>query len=172
MRRVFFLLIILLVCQATYGKDKIYVKGGQKIKGAIIELENNRVVIQRGKELLEFAPEHVELIEFDIQNVKISKILAENAEEYGFSDGQMDAQMYHKRFGGNFALGFFFGVFGFIGVAVGNVKEPPPHIEDWKAKVNDGDYMMGYDKKGKGKNLGAAGVGWAVGFVILLILML
>ena len=64
------------------------------------------------------------------------------------------------------------GVFGFIGVAVSNPKDPPASIEDRATKVNDGDYMMGYDKKAKGKNMGAAGAGWAVGFVILLILLL
>ena len=120
---------------------------------------------------LEFSPEHVELIEFDAQNVEISKLIEQHAADFTYLDGQNDAQMYHKRFGGNFALGVLFGVFGFVGVAIGNVKDPPALIPDYSDKINSADYREGYRKKGKGKNMGAAGIGWAVSFVLLLLII-
>lgn len=170
MKNLTILFYLLFLFNATYSKDKIYIKGGQMIKGEILNLEQGKVTIKDGKNLLEFSPEHVEFIEFDIQNIRIAKIIAENADDYGFTDGQMDAEMYHKRFGGNFTLGLLFGVFGFIGVAIGNVKDPPANIEDRAAKVNDGDYMAGYDKKGKKKNLKAAGIGFGASVVILMVI--
>lgn len=67
-------------------------------------------------------------------------------------------------------MGVLFGVFGFIGVAVGNVKDPDPVIPEYQDKINSADYREGYRKKGKGKNLGAAGAGWAIGFIIMIII--
>lgn len=164
-------LFILLFSTVTYGKDKITLKGGQRIKGNIVHIEDNRVVIEKGKTQLEFAPENVEYIEFDAQNLKISKLIETNADDFNYLYGQHDAETYHKRFGGNFTLGVLFGVFGFVGVAVGNVKDPPALVPDYNGKINSADYREGYRKKGKGKNLGAAGIGWAVSFVLVLLLL-
>jgi len=165
------LFIVLLSISTTYGKDKITLKGGQLIKGIIVNIEDNKVVIEKNKIQFEFTPEHVQYIEFDANNVKISKLISENTDEFTYLDGQNDAAVYHKRFGGNFTLGVLFGVFGFVGVALGNAKDPPAIVPDYSEKINSADYREGYNKKGKGKNLGAAGAGWAVGFVILLIVL-
>ncbi len=169
MKNILFFFSALLLCTNAISKDKIILKGGQTIKGEILQLEQNKVIISDGSFKLEFTPEHVEFIEFDVQNPHIAKIIAENA-EFTYLDGKADAKLYHKRGGGNFALGFFFGVFGFIGVAVGNVQDPPAVIPDFEQKVNSSDYREGYRKGGKGKNLGAAGAGWAAGFILLLII--
>jgi len=69
------------------------------------------------------------------------------------SEGTMDARNFHKRGGGNFALGFFFGVFG---------CNPDPAIVGAE-KMQDTVYMLCYEKKAKKKNLTFAGIGWAVG---------
>ena len=162
---------IFLISINGFCKDKITLKGGQRIKGQIVQIEDNRVVIEKGKTQLEFTPDHVEYIEFDAKNVKISKIVKQNADGFTYLDGQNDAAMYHKRFGGNFTLGVLFGVFGFVGVAVGNVKDPQPIVQDYNEKMNSADYREGYRKKGKGKNLGAAGIGWGVGVILVLLLL-
>ena len=167
-------LIIIAFCTLcafnSVAKDKITLNQGKRIKGTITHIEEDRVVITKGKKEYEFNSDQVRYIEFDAQNVKISKIIQENVTEFSYLDGQNDAAQYHKRFGGNFALGVAFGLFGFIGVAVGNVKDPSPLIPEYEDKINSADYREGYRKKGKGKNLGAAGAGWAVGFVIILII--
>jgi hypothetical protein len=170
MKKIQFLCLTLLIVSTAFGKDKIILKDGQSVKGEIVLLEQDKVIIQKGKSNHEFTSEQVAFIEFDIQNVKISKILSDNMDEFNYLDGKNDAQLYHKRFGGNFALGVLFGVFGFIGVAVGNVQDPPAAIPDYTDKMKSSDYREGYRKTGKGKNLGAAGAGWAVGFILLLII--
>ena len=169
MKHSIFLVLFLFCVFNSYSKDKIILYKGKTIKGTITQLEENRVKIQKGKKELEFTPEQVQYIEFDAKNPHISKIIQENA-DFNYLDGQEDAQMYHKRFGGNFTLGVLFGVFGFIGVAVGNVKDPDPAIPEYQDKINSADYREGYRKKGKGKNLGAAGAGWAVGFLLVIII--
>jgi hypothetical protein len=171
MKNTFIFLVAVLLSISAYSRDRITLKGGQRIKGDIIHIEDSRVTIKKGDMNLEFSPEHVELIEFDAQNVKISKLIMENSVDFTYLNGQTDAQLYHKRFGGNFALGVLFGVFGFVGVAVGNVKDPPAIIPDYSDKINSADYREGYRKKGKGKNLGAAGIGWAVSFVLVLLIL-
>ena len=170
MKHLTFLLLLSFWSGFVVAKDKITLNTGKQIKGTITHIEENLVVIEKGKKTLEFSPEQVQYIEFDANNLKISKIIQENADGFTYLEGQQDAQLYHKRFGGNFALGVLFGVFGFIGVAVGNVQDPPPVIPEYEDKINSADYREGYRKKGKGKNLGAAGAGWAVGFVILIII--
>lgn len=170
MKKILFLSLTLLIVSIAFGKDKITLKDGQSIKGEIVHLEQDKVIIQKGKSNQEFTSEQVAYIEFDLKNVKISKLLSDNMNEFNYLEGKDDAQLYHKRFGGNFALGFLFGAFGFIGVAVGNVQDPPAGIPDYADKMNSSDYREGYRKTGKGKNLGAAGAGWAVGFILLLII--
>ena len=148
----------------------INIKAFEKQKIQRIKL-SLKVIIEKNKVKFEFTPEHVQFIEFDVHNVQISKLIGENAADFTYLDGQNDAVLYHKRFGGNFTLGVLFGVFGFVGVALGNVKDPPAMVPDYSEKINSADYREGYRKKGKGKNLGAAGIGWAVGFVILLLIL-
>ena len=169
MRHSIFLILFFFCVINSYSKDKIILCKGKTIKGTITQLEENKITIQKGKKELEFTPEQVQYIEFDANNLKISKVIRGNA-DFNYLDGQTDAQLYHKRFGGNFALGVLFGVFGFIGVAVGNVQDPNPVIPDYQEKINSADYREGYRKKGKGKNMGAAGAGWAVGAIIMIII--
>ena len=166
--------IVILFVFPAFSKDVIHLRSGEKIKGFITDINDQCVTmiksVKNKEKEFRFTPDQVALIEFDLSNVHIAKILKVNA-DYSVFDGIADAQIYHKRFGGNFALGFFFGVFGFVGVAVGKVKEPPAYIEDWTGKMRDGDYVVGYDKKAKGKNIGAAGVGWAAWVVLMIILL-
>jgi hypothetical protein len=170
MKHLLLFISILFCFSHTYSKDKIILKGGKKIKGVITHIEDNLVIIQKNKKQLKFTPQQVQYIEFDAQNVELSKIIEQSPDDFTYLDGQQDAQLYHKRFGGNFALGVAFGVFGFIGVAVGNVKDPPVGIPDYQDKINSADYREGYRKKGQGKNLGAAGAGWAVSFLIVILI--
>ena len=88
-----------------------------------------------------------------------------------YTQGIADAEIYHKRFGGNFCAGFFGGVIGFVIVAVTDAKDPNVSIVG-EEKFNDRDYREGYNKKAKGKNMGAAGAGWALSFVLVLLLLL
>ena len=169
MKHSIFLFLFLMCVFNSYSKDKIILYKGKTIKGTITHIEENRVTIKKKKTEFVFTPEQVQYIEFDAKNPHLSKIIEENA-DFTYLNGQEDAQLYHKRFGGNFTLGVLFGVFGFIGVAVGNVKDPAPGVPEYQDKINSADYREGYRKKGKGKNLGAAGAGWAVGVVIMIII--
>ena len=69
--------------------------------------------------------------------------------------GEQDATMYHNRTGGNFLLGFAFGVFGVGFAAIGDVKSPSL-VYVAPEKINDPVYMNCYNKKAKRKNINSS----------------
>jgi hypothetical protein len=151
----------------SYANDVIYLKDGSKLKGDLINVDVNELTFKSTKknnDILKFKPEEVDFVK-----VKNYEKLVE-VQESMFLKGMNDAQIHHKRFGGNFCAGLFGGVIGFVIVAVTDAKSPNPLIvgeENFKSL----EYREGYNKKAKGKNLGAAGAGWAVSVLLLLVLI-
>jgi len=79
--------------------------------------------------------------------------------------GTQDADLYHGKGGGHFALGAFFGVFSLIGTLNAN---PDPYNGRYtglrsknKEYFNDPEYLACYRKKAKAKLLGAEALGWS-----------
>lgn len=155
-------------------KDRIELNNGKKLKGEIVNIEYGKLYLKKGKKVRMYTSDQIRYIMIDSENEKIISKIIENVplqERNWCVEGDTDAYNYHKRGGGNFALGFVFGVFGFIGVAVTDAKAPydPALISDTE-KMNNTTYLMCYDKKAKKKNLGSAGIGWAASFILLLVI--
>ena len=90
-------------------------------------------------------------------------------------NGQVDADLHHGKGGAHFALGFFTGILGIIGVAV--IADPDPYsgtktmaLSKNKDDFNDPTYLSCYKKKAKGKLVGSTAIGLA-GWVALLLLL-
>ena len=85
--------------------------------------------------------------------------------------GKLDGKRYAKNKGGNFAVGFFFGLIG-AGVVYLTADQMPSYeaaMGPNKAIVNDANYMRGYEKGAQAKSGGNALLGTAVwvGLIIL-----
>ncbi len=162
------LLALLLISTTSFGKDVLYLTNGEKVKGELISVTTNEITFQPNKKKLDkmiLSSDEVNYVKVD----SYDKLLTIQNSMY--TQGIADAEIYHKRFGGNFCAGFFGGIIGFVIVAVTDAKDPDPSIVG-EEKFNDREYREGYNKKAKGKNMGAAGAGWAAGFVLLLLLLL
>jgi len=90
-------------------------------------------------------------------------------------NGQTDADLHHGKGGAHFALGFFTGVIGIIGVAA--IAKPDPYngantlaLSKNKDDFNDPTYLSCYKKKAKGKLVGSTAIGLA-GWIGLLLLL-
>jgi len=150
---------------ATLARDKLILASGEKVKGVIVDIAPGELYFKKNGEIKIYKPSEVSYVFLDPDNtVIIEKIIANVPLMYQdlCSEGTMDARNFHKRGGGNFALGFFFGVFGYLGVALTEPRNPDPAIVGAE-KMQDTVYMLCYEKKAKKKNLTFAGIGWAVG---------
>lgn len=161
--------LILMFLAASFNllaKDIVVLKDGTKVKGELISVSQGELVFQKAKgdqSEIKLTSEQVEFVKLESME-KLEKL-----QESMYLQGIADAQIYHKRFGGNFCAGFFGGLIGFVIVAVTDAKEPNYAIVG-EEKYKSLEYREGYNKKAKGKNLGAAGAGWAAGVVFLIIL--
>ncbi|MCR9015741.1 hypothetical protein [Aquiflexum gelatinilyticum] len=167
MKKTFLLFLSIIFISNSFASDIIYLKDGSKIKGDLISVDVNELTFKSAKKnqkLLKLKSEEVEFVKVEDYEKLVE------VQESMYLKGMNDAQIHHKRFGGNFCAGLFGGVIGFVIVAVTDAKSPNPLLvgeENFKSM----EYREGYNKKAKGKNLGAAGVGWAVSFLVLLVLI-
>ncbi len=89
-------------------------------------------------------------------------------------NGRLDAENFHGKNGGHFALGILFGPFAMIGTALSN---PTPDrgkqtymMSKNKDQFSDPEYLSCYKKKAKGQLIGMEALGWGSWILLLLIL--
>jgi hypothetical protein len=89
-------------------------------------------------------------------------------------NARLDAENYHGKNGGHFALGILFGPFAMIGTALSN---PTPErgkqtymMSKNKEQFSDPEYLSCYKKKAKGQLIGMEAIGWGSWILLLLIL--
>jgi hypothetical protein len=87
--------------------------------------------------------------------------------------GTSDADLYHKRFAGNFAGGMLLGVFWVIGAAVSNPSpmrgQQTMMMSDNKDLFTNPYYLNCYKKKARSKNVIAALAGWGTWILLVAI---
>lgn len=103
-----------------------------------------------------------------------SDLLTSASSMESYSQGQMDARMYHGKGFGYGVAGFLLGPFGYL-FLIGDSKFMPQNASSAAAFVNDRDlndwqYLEGYKKKARGKQAGNVTIGWAIwiGLVLLI----
>lgn len=165
MKNLSILFIAFCISQSALSKDRVILKSGVILKGEIAEITLFALTIKtKPEDHIQLAPGEVDFIM--VKNQKRKVFLQDEM----YIQGQSDAEIYHKRFGGNFAAGLLGGVIGFIIVAVTDAKAPDAGLVG-QEKAGDHLYREGYNKTGKNKNIKAAGIGWGVGFVITIIII-
>lgn len=89
-------------------------------------------------------------------------------------NARLDAENYHGKKVGHFALGVLFGPFAIIGTAVAN---PTPEkgqqtlmMSNNKEQFSDPEYLSCYKKKAKGQLMGMEALGWGAWILLLLVL--
>ncbi len=87
-------------------------------------------------------------------------------------NGRHDAQSYHGKKGGHFALGALFGPLAMLGTAISN---PTPEkgkntymISKNREQFNDPEYLKCYRKKAKGQLIGMEALGWGAWILFVL----
>jgi hypothetical protein len=161
-KTVLFTAAVLMAASSTFAKDVVYLKDGSKVKGDISQITEGQLTLARKNITKVYTAEQVSWIKADNDNQVLKDALKATDPDM-YEKGRLDASKYHKRTLGNGALGFFFGPFGLLGVALGGAKAPDVlDIKDDSLMKNE-DYRHGYKKKAKGKNVGNAALGWAVG---------
>jgi hypothetical protein len=174
MKKVIFLLILSIFANNSKGKDLIHLNNGKTIKGHIIELKQDEVTLSKSRKNTEdvqtFISNEVKLIELDASNMDIIRLINDELtqQQNMCNEGFRDATLYHRRFVGNFALGFFFNIIGFTIVAISNPKAPDPLMINDIQKMNSTEYLLCYEKKARKKNITAAGIG--LGAIVFLFL--
>jgi hypothetical protein len=88
--------------------------------------------------------------------------------------GRLDAEQFHGKKGGHFALGFLFGPFAMIGTALADPTpykgKTTPMLSQNKEIFNDPEYLSCYKRKAKGQLIGMEGLGWGSAILLLLLL--
>lgn len=167
MKKIFTVLLLVFVFSSVFSKDILVLKNGEKIKGELLHAEAQKVTFLSKKK----NAEPVTFKAADIAYIKVDSYerLLELQEDF-YVQGITDADLHHGRFFGNFCAGLFGGTIGFIIVAVTDAKAPNPAIvgqENYQNMM----YREGYNKKAKGKNMRAAGIGWGIGTLASLIII-
>jgi hypothetical protein len=89
-------------------------------------------------------------------------------------NGRLDAETYHGKKGGHFALGVLFGPFAMIGTALSN---PTPEkgkqtymMSKNKEEFSDPEYLSCYKKKAKGQLVGMEALGMVAWILLIAII--
>lgn len=180
MKRIFFVLLLTCVVNLCHGNDVVVLKNGITIECSISSINNTIISYQENEKskLSTVSLEEVMFLQIDPKNKSLLRQMRKDFKKIkrglqvdSCHEGITDANTFHKRAGGNFALGFFFGVFGLIGTAVGNPKMPHYYPIADTSNLSDPTYIQCFSRKAKGKNIGNAAIGWGVSIVLSAILI-
>ncbi len=146
--------------------DWVLLKSGYAFRGDVIKFKHCELIMKVEGQRLVIPADSIYYLEFQnpLDNVAV------NMQKFELNNcvkGKFDAPLHGRGFG-NGCLGFFFGVFGVIGTALGNAKP----IRGMRARLsknqdlfNDPEYMKCYRRRQRGRAVGASLTGWAL-FII------
>lgn len=153
------------IASTGYTRDKIYLTNGKTLRCEIVTVEWNKLEYRQRGKIAVLHADDVALIELDAANIEvIEKINVQIDPRNPLAScemGKADANAFHNRGFGNFALGFFFGPFGVLGTAIGAPRSPDYVKIPVKENLSDPAYLKCYRKRARGKNVLHAAAGWA-----------
>ena len=154
--------------------DILTLVNGKSFEGNVIKVKPCQIVFKVKKKKFEIPAKDIFSIKFADPNDPKYKNYLELDDPDKCMKGQVDAEMFHGKAGLHIFLGALFGPLAMLGVAAG---DPSPSngnstylMSENKNLFSDPNYLMCYKKKAKGKNFGNTGIGWAAGFLLLLIM--
>ena len=180
MKKISFILLIVLMPFSMIAEDVLILKNNMKFQGEVLKVKKHRVIFSVGEYRYQIPANDVLGICFESENNEVYLKLLELQVGPEIKDpekcakAQMDVEAFHGKGFGNFALGFFFGVFGLIGCAV---SSPGPEngahtimLSKNKELFTDPSYLYCYKKKARGKAVGNAAFGWAAAILFIVVI--
>jgi hypothetical protein len=159
--------------KAKKMNDVLTLQNDMNFEGEIIRIENCSVLFKAEGKKYSVPATDIYSVRFGDTDSKIYRDYMELSDPDKCLSARLDAENFHGKKGGHFALGFFFGPFAMIGTALAN---PTPYkgkntymMSKNKDLFNDPEYLSCYKSKAKSQLLLTEGIGWAAWIVILLL---
>lgn len=173
--RILFAILLIINFQLTIFSanvnpgDWVWLKGGYGFEGDVIKFKKCVLFMDVEGERLIIPVDSIDYLEFANPKDNVAVDLL-SSELDNCTKGKFDASLHGRGFG-NGCLGFFFGVFGVIGTALGKAKPiRGMRASDSKNQdlFNDPNYMKCYARRQRGRAVGSAIIGWAIFIVFYL----
>jgi hypothetical protein len=174
MEKIAFTITVVLFAIASFAGDIIILKNEMAFEGKVAKIKDCSVVFKSKGSKYVIPASDIFSIQFEDTEDRVYRNYLKMAEPNKCLDGRLDAENYHGKKGGHFALGFLFGPFAMIGTALAN---PTPEkgrrtleMSSNHDLLNDLEYISCYKKKVKGQLIGTEALGWASWVLLLLAL--
>lgn len=177
MKKLLFLTVLFFISISCFSNDILTLNNSQIFKGKVSKIKDCMVVFKAEGVKYYVPATDIYSIEFENKENKVYTDYLESLSEEEASNclkGSLDAENFHGKKGGHFALGVLFGPFAMIGTALSN---PTPDrgkktymLSENKELFDDLEYLSCYKKKAKGQLILMEGLGWATWILIVLAL--
>jgi hypothetical protein len=173
-----FALIILatLLSSAVFGGDVLTLTNEMSFEGKVKKIKDCEVIFKSEGKRYKVPASEIHSLEFEDTDNKVYTKYLEMVDDAPNKclNGRLDAENYHGKKGGHFALGVLFGPFAMIGTALAN---PTPDkgkdtymLSKNEEQFDDPEYLSCYKKKAKGSLIGMEALGWGAWVLLLLVL--
>ena len=176
MKKITLTIIVALFAIASFAGDILTLTNQMVFEGKVKDIKECEVVFKAdGKKYIVPASE-ISTIQFENTEDKVYNEYMKMAdgEPNKCMNGRVDADAYHGKKGGHFALGVLFGPFAIIGTALSN---PTPEkgrntlvMSKNKKQFSDPEYLTCYRSKAKGRLIGMEALGWGTWILLLLVI--
>lgn len=174
MKKILFTLFASIFVLAANASDIVTLNNNMIFKGEVTKIKNCEVFFRSLGNKYVIPASEIFSIQFeDTKNKVYTKYINLPEGENKCLNGQMDAENYHGKKGGHFALGFLFGPFAMVGTLLAS---PTPEkgkrtylMSKNKEQFTDYEYINCYKKKAKAQLIGMEAAGWGSYLIILLL---
>ena len=174
MKKILFILFASIFVLAANASDIVTLNNNMIFKGRVTKIKNCEVFFRSLGSKYVIPASEIFSIQFeDTKNKVYTKYINLPEGENKCLNGQMDAENYHGKKGGHFALGFLFGPFAMVGTLLAS---PTPEkgkrtylMSKNKEQFTDYEYINCYKKKAKAQLIGMEAAGWGSYLIILLL---
>ncbi len=176
MRKIFIAISMLVWTLSSIAGDVITLNDGKSFDGKVTRIKDCSVVFRASGHRYVIPAEDISTIQFaNISDKVYIDYLKLTPETQNMClNGRTDAENFHGKKGGHFALGVLFGPFAMIGTAISN---PTPEkgkdtflMSNNKDQFSNPEYLSCYRKKAKGQLIGMEAAGWGAWILLLLVL--
>lgn len=176
MKNLILIIFAILLYSAVFAGDVLTLTNEMTFEGSVTKIKNCEIVFKSEGKKYNIPASDVFSIAFEDTNNKVYNKYLEiaNDDPGKCLNGRLDAENYHGKKGGHFALGFLFGPFAMIGTAL---ADPTPEkgkdtymLSKNKDQFENPEYLSCYKKKARGKLIGMEALGWGAWILLLLAL--
>lgn len=176
MKKITLTLTAILFAIVSFAGDILTLNNEMVFEGKATKIKNCAVVFKaNGNKYIVPASEIFSLQFEDTKDKVYTKFMQmADGEPNKCLNGRLDAENYHGKKGGHFALGVLFGPFAMIGTAIAT---PTPEKGQFtymksenKDQFSDLEYLSCYTKKARGQLIGFEALGWASWLLLVLAL--